>query len=71
MNRKQTYQLDIETFTPATRDNGDAVVLDCQIESRKITGYRAAIAEAKAEAAKGKLGLYVILRDASGKGLAY
>jgi hypothetical protein len=65
---KKTYQLDIETFTPAFRANGKAALTDCRMESRQITGYRAAVAEAKAEAAKGKLGRCVILRDASGKG---
>lgn len=68
----KTYQLDIETFdTPVAKTPTGYDFQNHNIERRQITGYRAAVTQAKAEAAKGKAGRVVILRDAAGKGRKY
>lgn len=68
----KTYQLDIETFdTPVASTPTGYDFKNHAIEHRQIVGFRAAVAQAKAEAAKGKAGRVVIMRDATGKGRKY
>ena len=66
---RNTYTLDIETFnTPVASTPTGYDFQSHKLERRQIVGYRAAVAQARAEAAKGAAGRIVILRDASGKG---
>lgn len=65
----KTYTIDIEMFdTPVEAGPCGWRFQSVQMEQRKVVGYRAAVEVAKTEAAVGKLGRCVVLRDAGGRG---